>query len=63
MTKQKPRTFGHIFRSVISYSSLSFLQKNNCQTVHEVCTVEGEMLATVKESIDKVGFEPHSSRP
>ena len=29
-----------------------FLSKKNCQTAHGVCTVGGEMLATVKVSID-----------
>ena len=50
------RSFGHYFRSVISHSSLSFLQKKNCQTMHGVCTVGGDvlmyMLAPVKVSID-----------
>ena len=46
------RSLGHFFRSVISHSSLSFFQKKKSQTVHGVCTVGGEMLATVKVSIN-----------
>ena len=47
------RSLGHLFRSVISHSSLSLFQKKKiCQTVHGVCTIGGEMLSTVKVSID-----------